>query len=103
MKTDISLTAATRKIIIDTKYYKKALTVHYDKQKLISGHLYQLFAYLKNQTDKTNTVEGILLYPVVNQELDLVYKFPGHKVSIKTINLAQSWQDIKAELLRIIA
>lgn len=104
MVTDISLLSAQRKIIIDTKYYKQALVPHYDKQKLISGHLYQLFAYLKNQQNsQTVKTEGILLYPVVNQELDLKYQLPGHQISIKTINLNQPWQNIKADLLNMIA
>jgi len=105
MVTDVSLTSANRKLILDTKYYKNALRPHYDKQKLISGHLYQLFAYLKNQPTRhgVGSVEGILLYPVVNQELDLVYQLSGHKVSIKTINLNQPWPNIKADLLQIIA
>lgn len=104
MKTDISLTSGNRKIIIDTKYYLNALVRHYDKPMLISGHLYQLFAYLKNQPRvKEVKTAGILLYPVVNQELDLLYELSGHQISIKTINLNQPWQNIKADLLKVIA
>ena len=105
MVTDISLTSGTRQLIIDTKFYKSALQPHYDKQKLISGHLYQLFAYLKNQParQQISPVEGILLYPVVQQELDLVYQLQGHRVNIKTINLNQPWPAIKTDLLQLIA
>jgi 5-methylcytosine-specific restriction enzyme subunit McrC len=105
MVTDISLTSANRQLIIDTKFYKSALQAHYNKQKLISGHLYQLFAYLKNQPaqQQVSPVEGILLYPVVQQELDLVYQLHGNRVSIKTINLNQPWLAIKTDLLQLIA
>jgi len=105
MVTDISLLAAHRNIIIDTKYYKQALVRHYDKQKIISSHLYQLFSYLKNHPASAvdSPVEGILLYPVVEQELDLTYQLQGHKISIKTINLAQPWPNIKADLLQLLA
>ena len=105
MVTDISLTSRTRQLIIDTKFYKSALQPHYDKQKLISGHLYQLFAYLKNQPvqQQVSPVEGILLYPVVQQELDLTYQLHGHRVNIKTINLNQPWPTIKTDLLQLIA
>jgi 5-methylcytosine-specific restriction enzyme subunit McrC len=105
MVTDISLTSANRQLIIDTKFYKSALQAHYNKQKLISGHLYQLFAYLKNQPaqQQVSPVEGILLYPVVQQELDLVYQLHGHQVKIKTINLNQPWLAIKTDLLQLIA
>ena len=100
MITDISLLSPERIIIIDTKFYQQALVQRYDKQKLISGHLYQLFAYLKNHSETTaaKPVEGMLLYPVVEQELNLSYQLHGHKISINTINLAQPWQDIKKDL-----
>ena len=105
MVTDISLSSLERQIIIDTKFYKQALAQRYDKQKLISGHLYQLFAYLKNHgaTTAQSATEGILLYPVTDQELDLSYQLHGHTVSIKTLNLAQPWPNIRADLLKVIA
>jgi 5-methylcytosine-specific restriction enzyme subunit McrC len=105
MVTDISLLSAERKIIIDTKFYRQALVQRYNKQKLISGHLYQLFAYLKNHPESTGRVplEGMLLYPVVAQELRLSYHLQGHAISINTINLAQPWPQIKQDLLALIA
>lgn len=104
MVTDISLLSPARKIIIDTKFYNQALVQRYDKQKLISGHLYQLFAYLKNHSGSTLNlpVEGMLLYPVVEQELNLCYQLHGHKININTINLAQPWPQIKTDLLGLI-
>ncbi|MFW5721490.1 MAG: 5-methylcytosine restriction system specificity protein McrC, partial [Bacteroidota bacterium] len=48
METDISLRSDTRKIIIDTKYYKEALKGNFDTEKFLSGHLYQLFSYIEN-------------------------------------------------------
>ncbi|WP_157433404.1 5-methylcytosine restriction system specificity protein McrC [Adhaeribacter aquaticus] len=104
MVTDISLLSSKRNIIIDTKFYRAALLKRYEKQKLISAHLYQLFAYLKNRNSKykDQLTEGMLLYPVVQQEIDLTYHMQGHQLSIKTINLAQPWPHIKQDLLAII-
>ena len=51
MLTDITLQSKSQKIIIDTKYYKDAFQTRYDKQKINSGNLYQLFAYLKKSRD----------------------------------------------------
>lgn len=48
MQTDISLESSERKIIMDTKYYQNTLTKNFGSQKLISGNLYQMFAYLSN-------------------------------------------------------
>ncbi|MDQ4141959.1 MAG: hypothetical protein M3142_15740, partial [Bacteroidota bacterium] len=101
MYTDISLQSTERKIIIDTKFYKKALLSHYQKEILHSKHLYQLFAYLQNSslTHSGQTLEGILLYPVVNKELNLEYKLCGNRVRICTLNLNQPWINIKKDLL----
>ena len=48
MITDISLTASTRKIIIDCKFTPKATQRNFEAQKLRSEHLYQINAYMQN-------------------------------------------------------
>ena len=104
MFTDISLESASRKIIIDTKFYSKALLPHYENEKLHSKHLYQLFTYLHNSpVDQPNqTLKGMLLYPVVSKALNLEYTLSGKKVRICTINLNQPWVAIKQDLLQLI-
>jgi len=74
------------------------------KETVRSWHLYQLFAYLKNQEVVCGweNCEGILLYPTVNRELDLCYKIQGHPVRIVTVNLDQDWQGIEKQMLRIV-
>jgi 5-methylcytosine-specific restriction enzyme subunit McrC len=49
MMTDITLENDREKIIIDTKYYQETMTVNYDKTRIKSENLYQLFSYLLNQ------------------------------------------------------
>ncbi len=107
MQTDISLTSASRKIIIDTKYYTKTLQTYYDKDSIRSENLRQIHAYLTNLPlhEKSNfACEGILLYPTVREELDESYSSPGHgyQLRIASINLDQPWVDIHKALLRII-
>lgn len=105
MKTDISLTSPNRKIIIDTKYYAECLNENYDKEKIISTNLYQLYAYVKNaevQGGAALISEGLLLYPTVTKELNITNIIDNHKIIIKTINLNQSWKLIKDDLLRIV-
>lgn len=104
MVTDVSLTTPTGYTIIDTKYYKSALQ-KYLKETVRSTHLYQIFSYLKNiegRSDYYKYCEGILLYPSAGYDLDLNYEIQGHKLSVKTINLAKDWQDIHANLLQLI-
>ena len=104
MITDTTLEAPDRKIILDTKYYKAALRLRYDQQKLISPHLYQLYAYLQNQpTAPGQALEGVLLYPAAEQALDVRYTLGGYPVRIVTLDLAQPWQNIAAALLELVA
>ncbi len=105
METDITLENNDRKIIIDTKYYKNTLVSRFEQQKIHSSNLYQLFSYLLNQedgTEKTMTARGILLYPTVEEELNLVYEFGEHILEIKTVNLNSDWTIISARLKDIL-
>lgn len=106
MLTDISLRSADKKIIIDTKYYKEAFKSRYEKLKIIPGNLYQLFSYLKNQetgSKLTMNCEGILLYPSVHASFKHIFKYENHRISVMSINLDQDWQQIRADLLKIVA
>lgn len=103
MQTDISLKNKTHKIIIDTKYYYETLQTHFSTQKIRSEHLYQISSYLENQPSSDKSLEGILLYPVVNQSLSLRLPSPkGFKIRIETIDLTQPWVEIRNDLLIII-
>ena len=106
MVTDISITGHGFKVVIDTKFYKKTMTTHYDVEKIHSHHIYQIFAYLKNLERKggVNTnCTGVLLYPTVQREFCLNYRMDGHKLMIKTINLNRNWQSIDRELKELLA
>lgn len=106
MLTDITLQSKSQKVIIDTKYYKEAFQTRYDKQKINSSNLYQLFSYLKNQeTDSELTLncEGILLYPSIQNDFVHLFKYENHKIRIMSINLNQDWQTIRTDLLKIVA
>lgn len=104
METDICIKAGVRKIIIDTKFYKEVLAVYYDKEKIKTPNLYQLYAYLNNDPERHHyQMEGILLYPEVDKVLDLEYNVQDKKIKVKTINLNQSWQEIEERLKAIIS
>ncbi len=105
MFTDTTLQKESRKIIIDTKYYKEAFTTRFDKTKINSNNLYQLFAYLKNQEDGseiTLNCVGILLYPSIQFDFAYTFKYKDHKIKIISINLNQNWDKIHSDLLKII-
>jgi 5-methylcytosine-specific restriction enzyme subunit McrC len=105
METDITLENSTEKIIIDAKYYRETMTINYDKEKIKSNNLYQLFSYLLNQEDntpKTENATGILLYPTIEKDYDLQYKYKTHSIEIRTINLNSNWKLISNRLKEII-
>lgn len=105
METDISLRNSNRTLIIDAKYYKETLASYYDTERIHSGNLYQLFAYLKNieaREGPDRECEGMLLYPVVSKGVRLEYQIHGHRVRICTVNLAAHWSEIREELLDLV-
>jgi len=104
MKTDITLQNETEKIIIDAKYYSETMIVHYEKEKIKSVNLYQLFSYLENQETKelkTKNATGILLYPTIENDYNLNYKYKNHSIKIRTVNLNSNWKNIEYRLKQI--
>jgi 5-methylcytosine-specific restriction enzyme subunit McrC len=106
MRTDVTLTGADRRIVLDAKYYAEAFQSYRGRPSLRSAHLYQLFAYLKNLPPPNKPdlpTDGMLIYPLVNRRLDLSYQLHGHRIRICSIDLAQHWRRIKGDLLSLIS
>ena len=105
METDITLENDNKKIIIDAKFYRETMTVNYNKERIKSANLYQLFSYLLNQQDgssKTQNAKGILLYPTIETEYSLNFKYYNHNIQIRTVNLNSNWRRISSRLKEII-
>lgn len=105
METDITLENDMEKVIIDAKFYRETMTLNYDKERIKSSNLYQLFSYLLNQQDsnsKTQNATGILLYPTIEKDYNLNFKYSGHKILIRTVNLNSNWKNITSRLKEII-
>jgi 5-methylcytosine-specific restriction enzyme subunit McrC len=102
MQTDISLENDQLKIIMDTKYYQNAYTERYGGKKLISSNLYQLLAYLSNYKITAKQLSGILLYPKVDQDLNLFYSIQDYPVKVCTVDLNKNWRFIHERLLEVV-
>ena len=104
MQTDVVLEEENRSIVLDVKYYENALRERHGAQRLISGHLYQLFAYLENRSAALPHVkqEGMLLYPVVDQAFAFSYRLKGYDVRIRAVDLSRPWQEVRAQMLSFI-
>ncbi|WP_100398861.1 5-methylcytosine restriction system specificity protein McrC [Bacillus sp. FJAT-44742] len=103
MKTDISLEVGNKKFIIDTKFYKDTFSTQWYKETVRSSHLYQLFAYLKNDEYYTgNKATGILLYPRIDKDITWIYHIHEFEIIICTLDLMKPWKKIHERLLDVI-
>jgi 5-methylcytosine-specific restriction enzyme subunit McrC len=104
MRTDICLVSPLRQIIIDCKFSKNIFKTYRGKESVSPAHLYQIYTYLRHaeQQKGWKNLEGILLYPVVNQDVNLSLNLDGYPFQIRTIDLNQHWQNIEFDLLKII-
>lgn len=104
MQTDIFLRYKEQILIIDTKYYGHTMQMQYDKAKLHSGNMYQIFTYVKNQDVKnTGNVSGMLLYAKTEEAItpDCSFVMGGNKISVKTLDLNKEFKIIAAQLDKI--
>jgi 5-methylcytosine-specific restriction enzyme subunit McrC len=105
MTTDVSLTSANRKIVVECKFSREALQVNWGKTSARSEHLYQLYAYLRNLEHRegpNSHAEGLLLYPTVSQPVDFCFRAAGHNIRVVTLDLNRDWQEIRYDMLALI-
>ncbi len=105
MKTDISLVATGRRIVIETKFYQHPLVPARQggSRKLHADHLYQVYAYLKNLEAHgiKRADAAVLLYASNGESFDLRYRVGSHEIQARTLNLGQPWQGIRSDLLKL--
>ena len=106
MKTDIMLTCEGKTLIIDAKYYENTMQEHYDKSKIHSDNLYQIFTYVKNyDKDNTGNVAGLLLYAKTEDDIikyPLKYKIGGNPIGASTLDLNKDFSEIASQLDQIV-
>ncbi len=108
MRADTVLdhTASGRRIIIDTKFTSILKPGNYRTQTLASGHIYQIYAYLRSQEGLgdplADTASGILLHPAVNCSVDESVDIQGHNIRFATVNLDTTPREIRHRLLELI-
>ena len=106
MITDMTLSNENRKIIIDTKFTEALRPDQHGGQqyRIKEGHLYQIYAYMNNtEVSENQSLEGMLLYPSIDGDIDHQFIKDGNKISVKSINLNQDFEGIKTDLKRVIA
>ena len=102
MQADVIIEGSSDRIIFETKFYQEILVPgqHDEIERLRTGHLYQLHAYLSNLVAVPGPpIRGVLLYPVVNTPLHAFIPLQGHSITVHALNLDQPWGAIEEELI----
>ena len=109
MQTDIMLSKGNTTLIIDAKYYGHTTQEQYGVHTLHSGNLYQIFTYVKNKDaeygEQPHNVSGMLLYAQTDESVqpNNVYHMGGNQISVRTLNLNCSFNEIASQLDGIVA
>lgn len=107
MKSDITLSCGNKVLIIDAKYYSHTTQARFEKNTIHSSNLYQIFTYVKNKEagfqDSSHEVSGMLLYAKTDDAIqpENTYQMSGNRISVKTLDLAGSFDEIEYQLYRI--
>ena len=113
MQTDITLESPAtdgahgdrHRIVIDTKFTSIVKGGHYRDQTLDSGHIYQMYAYLRSQECEkypaSRNATGVLLHPSIGPGFDEYATIQEHKIRFVTVDLAADSKSIRSELLSI--
>jgi 5-methylcytosine-specific restriction enzyme subunit McrC len=104
MATDITLRHLHHTIIVDAKFYRKALADSPFGERVRSQHLYQLMTYLQHERVRRDDMglSGMLIYPDVGRSLRLHYRLLGIPVLVATVDLGRKWQEIDLELNELL-
>ena len=102
MRTDVMLTAADCRVLVEVKCTAKTKFSHRGgKPKLRSDHLFQILNYLDHvPTDRPKT--GVLLYAQSGDPLDVRFEIAGHRLMVRSVDLAQDWQSIHRDVLAVL-
>jgi len=101
METDITLTHGGRTLIIDAKFYGRAMQERWGKETFHSANLYQIYAYVKNEDrERTGAVSGMLLYAKTREAAapDSQISIAGNCFEIRTLDLSGDFQIIRETL-----
>ena len=108
MRSDVFLSYCGKTLIIDAKFYKRIMSVFYNKKTFHSQNLYQIYTYVKNADKaKDGSVSGMLLYARTDEDIPQDTGFDniigGNNICIKSLDLGQEFTLIRAQLESIAA
>lgn len=106
MRLDILLDAPDgRRLVIDTKFAALLRTGRFGQERLSSGYLYQIYAYLRTQEDRNpawKSAAGLLLHPAVGAAPHEWVVIQGHPIHAAAVDLTLSTAAVRRALRRTI-
>ncbi|GAB4100715.1 5-methylcytosine-specific restriction endonuclease system specificity protein McrC [Sinomonas halotolerans] len=108
MVTDvwIDVPSQGRRLIVDTKFTAALRTGRFARETLDSGHLYQLYAHVREQevgTDPASlTAGGLLVYPATGSKLEESFISSGHRLGAATVDLSAPSVLVRDQLIAIV-
>jgi 5-methylcytosine-specific restriction enzyme subunit McrC len=104
MRTDVMLTNAIRRVVVETKCSTRPYQEYFGSRKLRSGHLYQLMSYLSHlHVTRGPAPVGVLLYAGAGPGERLDFNLRGHTLLIRSLDLNRDWRDIHCDLVGLAA
>ena len=109
MRSDIVLSKDEKTLIIDAKYFTHIIQEYHGNRSIRSGHLYQIFTYVKNKEfelkNQPHVVSGMLLYAKTDEDINVEndYHMSGNTISIRTLDLNSDFTSIRAKLDQIVS
>ena len=108
MQTDIIIdnNVLKSRTIIDTKFTSVLKANQYKQEKLSSGYIYQMYAYLRSQEGNgdclNDTASGLLLHPSVGEDINEYIVMQNHQIQFATVDLGATAIEIRERLLNVI-
>ena len=108
LQTDVLLADDNRWLILEAKFTNRTLDrdPFSGEKRLRSSHLFQLYAYVRNLSLREAapaSVEGMIVYPKILDDVTLDVRLHGFRIYVRTIDLSQPWTTIHQQLLSMIA
>lgn len=104
MRTDIVLRSPRSTVVMDAKFYADPFPLSSGTPKIRSGHLYQLFAYMKHASDRAPglPVRGALVYASPGEGCLHRYRLDGHEIAVAAIDLSAPWKQVHSTLIGVL-
>jgi len=104
MRTDVVLRSPRSTVVMDAKYYADPFPRSSGTPKIRSGHLYQLFAYMKHASDRAPglPVRGALVYASTGDGCLHRYRVDGHEIAVAAIDLSRPWKQVHSTLINLL-